>query len=368
MTAPSNNQPPKAIAQAFVDAAWGNEVDEIRALAAQYPALVDPANPHLSKALLIACSTCQYDSAVVLVEEYHADVNAGGDSGLVPLLEALDAADMETAKMLVKNGADVNVQDGIEDDSEGGLTPLHYAVFHRSKDMVCTLLLAGADKDVENNVGETPAEYARGSSSAEFADLIDLSLDEVRKVAQARPAAPVVDPLKTAVDNFTAAIWEEDVDAMRVLAAQCPALVDPGLKYLSESVSAACSACSAEPLKLLVGEYHADISKVQIHGLMSMGIPTIKFLIQYGADINALDEKGRTPLHCAVFDGDKDIIRFLLLCDANPSLKDAEGFTPAQLARKADKPEIADMIEADIAKSAAAKNARLFKNASQPKF
>lgn len=92
------------IAEEFVEAAWQNEIEIIEDLAARYPDLIDPAKPYLAQALHMACTSCQQQSAKLLVEKYGADVNAIED-GLTPLHVAVNGCDRETALMLLSNGA-----------------------------------------------------------------------------------------------------------------------------------------------------------------------------------------------------------------------------------------------------------------------
>ncbi|WP_341821499.1 ankyrin repeat domain-containing protein [Wolbachia endosymbiont (group A) of Myopa testacea] len=57
-------------------------------------------------------------------------------------------------------------------------------------------------------------------------------------------------------------------------------------------------------------------------------IGTVNALIQNGADVNALDQRGWTPLHFAARDGDEDIVGVLITNGANPLLKNKDGSTP----------------------------------------
>ncbi|KAI3766084.1 hypothetical protein L2E82_16134 [Cichorium intybus] len=57
----------------------------------------------------------------------------------------------------------------------------------------------------------------------------------------------------------------------------------------------------------------------------------VELLLQHGANINACDSKGQTPLHHAITRGRLLIIKLLLSRGANPLTADMEGKTPRQL-------------------------------------
>lgn len=151
------------IVDAFITAAWQNDTTVICDLAAQYPYLVSPSQPYLQDALHAACGSGQFNAAKLLVETFKADVNSVSGIGMTPLHEALNSADMEIARLLIDNGADVNARDQSRNGFTGGWTPLHYAVAQAVPEMVRHLLGRGADASARNNLGQTAAEMGRAS-------------------------------------------------------------------------------------------------------------------------------------------------------------------------------------------------------------
>jgi ankyrin repeat protein len=59
----------------------------------------------------------------------------------------------------------------------------------------------------------------------------------------------------------------------------------------------------------------------------------MQLLIDHGADVNCIDNDGKTPLHWAVMNGRNDIIKMLISAGADKSIKDRDNLTPLQLAK-----------------------------------
>ncbi|XP_058731918.1 ADP-ribosylation factor GTPase-activating protein AGD3-like isoform X1 [Vicia villosa] len=62
----------------------------------------------------------------------------------------------------------------------------------------------------------------------------------------------------------------------------------------------------------------------------------VDLLLQYGADINACDSRGRTPLHYCITRGKPAAAKVLLVRGGNPNVADKEGHTPLKLASETD--------------------------------
>ncbi|XP_066563510.1 ankyrin repeat domain-containing protein 54 [Amia ocellicauda] len=61
-------------------------------------------------------------------------------------------------------------------------------------------------------------------------------------------------------------------------------------------------------------------------------IDTVRRLLEEDTDACAADDKGRTALHFASCNGNKDIVQLLLSCGADPNQRDGLGNTPLHLA------------------------------------
>ena len=67
-------------------------------------------------------------------------------------------------------------------------------------------------------------------------------------------------------------------------------------------------------------------------------------LIDYGAEVNAQQEGGYTPLHEAALSGKTELARLLLAHGANPTLPTDDGTLPADLAAKHNRREVQALL------------------------
>jgi ankyrin repeat protein len=95
------------------------------------------------------------------------DVNSRdvfGDNAGLHWAASLGLAEM--ARLLIDNGADVNVR------NEEGYTPLHWAAGEGQKELVVILIIHGADVNAHNKRGWTPLRWAEAQSQKEIARIL----------------------------------------------------------------------------------------------------------------------------------------------------------------------------------------------------
>ncbi|XP_057417370.1 ADP-ribosylation factor GTPase-activating protein AGD1-like isoform X2 [Lotus japonicus] len=75
-----------------------------------------------------------------------------------------------------------------------------------------------------------------------------------------------------------------------------------------------------------------DASSVLHMACLNSDVGMVELLLQHGADINACDSRGRTPLHYCIIRGNTKAAKALIIRGANSRVADKEGNTPLKLA------------------------------------
>ena len=76
-----------------------------------------------------------------------------------------------------------------------------------------------------------------------------------------------------------------------------------------------------------------------------------ELLIAKGADVDAVDNRGKTPLHWAARWQNPEVAELLIANAANINVVDNRGKTPLDMAREAGHASIAEMLEAAMPSS-----------------
>ncbi|MDH4227644.1 MAG: ankyrin repeat domain-containing protein [Deltaproteobacteria bacterium] len=262
-----------------------------------------------------------------------ADVNAKDKNGYTPLHHAMNRGDDEVVKFLIEKGADVNAK-----ASSDGKTPL---LIEGSHETVKLLLASGADIKAIDKDGNT-AMHTAGAYYKDVAEAIIAKGGDVNAkniygftplhvAARADDGGGVVEVLLSKGAEVNAKAGEDGATPLHLA-------IESGDAAMVEAIVAAGADVNAvdndgqTPLHYTAYSY-ADGMKEKV-----------ELLVVSGANVNAVDKHGCTALHTVISEGWEEML--WLLEDRGA---DMEGNTPAPVAKEGEEPSA---VEALIASGA----------------
>ncbi len=276
--------------------------------------------------------------------------------GFTPLLFAARIGDVESARILLAAGA------GVDESTEEDGTALVVAAASGREEMARMLLAAGADPNATDAFGIAPLHYALHeglmritSARPKSTDVLGwqrpnmLELMKELLAAGADPNAgiqmdfPPYDYAPIARSNgnnlpqismvgvtpFILAAASSDVQVMRYLVER---RADPKL-VSAEKTSALMVAAGIGHERAGFGRVAASYAELQKSSqVWDPALEAVKMVLDLGGDVNAVNADGRTALHGAVFLGAMPVIRQLVEKGADLEAKDRYGQTPLSMA------------------------------------
>ena len=276
--------------------------------------------------------------------------------GFTPLLFAAQQGDVESARILLAAGADVN-----EATSEDGSALVVASASGHGK-LALFLLEMGADPNAKDGLGITPLHYAihegmlalsvfKPSPTDQFGWL-RRNMPELAKALLAHGADPnariehdfppydyllisrsrgnnLAQLSLVGATPFLLATAAADLELMRVLVegranarlgttdGNFPLMVAAGMAHERGGYGFGGQ----------VGDEYQKTAEEEMRILEA-----VKLMVELGGDINAVNERGQTAVHAATFLGYADVIRFLAEKGANLDAKDKYGQTPVSIA------------------------------------
>jgi ankyrin repeat protein len=263
------------------------------------------------KTPLISAATFNYDLVKRLVEQ-GADVNIKDKNGFTALHYAASSHSylvnrdhyVDSVKLMVKKGADVNAL------SDTGITPLHLAVYKNDRLAIKLLLECGADSGIADVHGNKPLHYMFNNHNLKI--IADLCKHEKTHDADKKR-------LEIAKTEFDFWLTKQFKGAAFYAIRSEFYTEDEILKYIYK-----------------YGVHERDINgNTVLHEAARRNDSTmIEIFISAGADIEARNNRGYTPLYLAVIDNfynidaKKNSIKVLLRNGANINIQAKDGKTP----------------------------------------
>ena len=299
---------------------------------------------------------------VKLLLEYGVNPNSKIKSGFFPLHGAIMNGHITIVEHLLENGADANLE--FTSNYKNGFRPLHLAAEYGMNEIVELLLRKGAKVNAETPKGAVPLFYAvENQHTGVVRNLLEHGAnpnargedeDRILHVAIERGNLEIVKsllnrnidieatkfsqtgctPLESAIMTHNEIIF--DLLLKRGAAFDVKGLYDFPLHF-------AMFHKSYKIAKKLI-KYGANVnshcdfnSTPLIHAIKVVNDSEsarnmIKYLLNFGAEVNAWNIKGNTPLHEAENVGDKETVEILLQYDADVNILNKDGLTPLKLA------------------------------------
>ena len=326
-------------------AAFNGRLDTVRVLVKECGANVDARDDEGRTPFFYAAFDGHADVVRFLGKECGATVGVVvADSRVTPLMVAALNGHLDTVRLLAQEfGASVEARDA------DGQVPLFYAAYNGHVDII-RFLVKECGAIVNNTAGKRLSP--RGATSV-IAAAFNGHLDAIRVLVREYGAA--VDARdgggRTALYH---AAEKGHTDVARFLVKECGAAIDTGEKNCHVYLSVSVLNDHLDTIRVLVKECGASVhlpdklGGTPLHYAASRGsLDIVRFLVENGAFVGAVDFDGQTPLRRAAANGHKEVVRFLLEVSQAPESVAAAAAANAELRISASlraPPDVASML------------------------
>ena len=242
-----------------------------------------------------------YSSDVLSAEKFIKDIAilSSEFKGNTPLMLAVASKNKEMVKLLLDNGANINIKDKIY-----GYTPLIIAVRVGDLEIAKLLLDYCADINIKDNQGKTAIATAENYSKIE--DMINLLKEYGAKTTE------------QANKDLLSAAKQENLELVK--------------EAIAEGADVNAKINNSTALHIISQSGNTEIAKV---------------LIDNKADVNIKVKTGITPLMVASYYGNRDIVKLLLDNGANANIFAQNGDTPLSIAENKNHRDIVNLLKSE---------------------
>ncbi|VDI45105.1 Hypothetical predicted protein [Mytilus galloprovincialis] len=276
---------------------------------------VSQCNSYRKRFPLSIASEGGHNDTVVILLQNNADVNQCTAFGESPLSVACEGGHVHTVELLLQSNANVNQCDKCH------RTPLHAACKGGHTQIVDVLLQYNADVNQCDDSDESPL-YAACNSG--YKDTVELLLQNNADVSQCDDFGE--SPLYVACEGGHA----HTVDLLLQNNADVNQCDEDGKSPLSE----ACKKGYKDTVKLLL-QYNVDVNQCDECGITPLYIAchegykeTVELLLKKIDDVNQCDNYGQSPLFVACGRVHRNIVELLLQKNADVNQCDIDGESP----------------------------------------
>jgi len=257
-----------------------------------------------------------------LINATSKDLECTNVEGLTPLNYAVSLNDLDSIKLLLKKGSDINALDDV------GLCALEYSILNANTEIFYFLLSHEANVNI-NREGFTLVHAAAISGN-------EMILKELIK----KGLKPKINSKDEG--GRTPLLWaaQEGNKSIAAKLIELGADIDSSDNEGFTALEIATSENSVDFVKMLI-ESGVDVNKTTvdggraIHAACAWGnMEVLELLINAGAIVNIQDNEGMTPLHFACEHCFSEIAELLLLKRAEFNYKNAEGRTASDIAKE----------------------------------
>ncbi len=253
--------------------------------------------------------------------------------GMTPLLYASRDGRVETTRMLLDAGADINARDAND------ITPLIAAITNNHPAVARYLIERGADIKATDWYGRTPlwaaietrnmdkdnATFENSIERAPFLELIQVLLD---KGAEVNVRTKEVPPVRNDFLRITASLsWVDFTGQTPFVTAALAGDVTVMKMLLKHGADPNIPTFAGTTALMAAAGVNWVVDQTYDEGQPAL-LEAVKLCVELGLDINAVNSMGLTAIHGAANRGSDEIIKYLVSLGAKLDAKDKEGRTP----------------------------------------